>query len=153
MSVTLDLQLAQQQAPCPSEQQLRHWVEHALAQRVNDTELTLRIVDEAEIQQLNADYRDKDKTTNVLSFPFQAPPGIEINLLGDIIICAKVVNDEAKAQNKTNQAHWAHMVIHGCLHLLGYDHIDLAEAEQMEQIEIDILRKLGYDNPYQIIDA
>jgi probable rRNA maturation factor len=115
----------------------------------DEAQLTIRITDEAEIQELNRTYRHKDKPTNVLSFPFEAPPGVEIPLLGDIIICAAVVAREAGEQGKPLQAHWAHMVIHGTLHLLGYDHIDETEAEQMEGLEITLLAGLGYANPYQ----
>ncbi|KZZ19879.1 rRNA maturation RNase YbeY, partial [Oleiphilus sp. HI0080] len=111
-------------------------------------ELTIRVVDTPEIQELNANYRDKDKPTNVLSFPFEAPEHIELDLLGDLIICAQVVNAEAKEQNKDEKSHWAHMTVHGVLHLLGYDHIDDIEADEMEGLEIKILHELGYANPY-----
>lgn len=111
-------------------------------------ELSLRIVASEEIQALNKQYRHQDKSTNVLSFPADIPPELELGLLGDIIICAEVVNDEAAMQHKTALAHWLHMCIHGCLHLLGFDHIDAAEAEQMESLEISILDSLGYSNPY-----
>ncbi len=97
-----------------------------------EAEVTVRIVDESESQQLNFDYREKDKPTNVLSFPFQCPPGIELPLLGDLVICAGVVAQEAKEQQKTLTAHWAHMVVHGSLHLLGFDHINDADALEME---------------------
>jgi probable rRNA maturation factor len=133
----------------PTEEQLNLWVEAAIAQSVDGPELTIRIVSSEEIQSLNRDYREKDKPTNVLSFPFESPPGIELPLLGDIIICAEVVESEAKEQGKTLESHWAHMVIHGVLHLLGYDHIEDSEAEEMETLEIDTLTSLGYTNPYQ----
>ena len=110
----------------------------------------MRIVDEAESQQLNFDYREKDKPTNVLSFPFQCPPGIELPLLGDLVICAQVVAREAAEQQKTVTAHWAHMVVHGCLHLLGFDHINDEDAAEMEAEEIQILQELGFANPYLI---
>lgn len=112
------------------------------------SEVTIRIVDEAESQQLNHTYRGKDKPTNVLSFPFEAPAGIELPLLGDLIICRQVVEREAQEQEKPLLAHWAHMVVHGSLHLLGYDHIEDAEAEEMESIETEIMLALGYDDPY-----
>ncbi|OZB41718.1 MAG: rRNA maturation RNase YbeY, partial [Alishewanella sp. 34-51-39] len=105
-----------------------------------------------ESQQLNLQYRGKDKATNVLSFPFQCPPGIELPLLGDLVICAGVVRAEAAEQNKPLAAHWAHMVVHGCLHLLGFDHINDADAEQMEAEEIQILQQLGISNPYLLDD-
>jgi probable rRNA maturation factor len=109
----------------------------------------VRITDEAEIRELNATYRGKDYATNVLSFPFEAPPGVDIPLLGDIVVCAAVVAREAAEQEKPLQAHWAHMVIHGTLHLLGYDHIEEADAEEMEGLEIRLLADLGYANPYE----
>ncbi|WP_288791436.1 rRNA maturation RNase YbeY, partial [uncultured Enterobacter sp.] len=97
---------------------------------------------------LNLTYRGKDKPTNVLSFPFEAPPGIEMPLLGDLIICRQVVEQEAKEQQKPLEAHWAHMVVHGSLHLLGYDHIEDDEAEEMESLETEIMLALGYEDPY-----
>ncbi len=149
MNATVDLQLACAAADLPQHTQFELWVEAALAGRKTDAELSIRIVDTQESQALNSQYRNKDKPTNVLSFPFTAPPGIEINLLGDLVICAEVVALEAKAQNKPLEAHWAHMVIHGCLHLLGFDHITNEEAEEMEGLEVEILKNLGYDDPYQ----
>ena len=111
-------------------------------------EMTVRIVDEDESQTLNATYRDKDKPTNVLSFPFEAPPGVELPLLGDLVVCKQVVEDEAVEQNKLLSHHWAHMLVHGTLHLLGYDHINDDEAEHMESLEVQILNSLGIDDPY-----
>ena len=117
-------------------------------------DITLRIVDEDEIRTLNRDYRDKDKPTNVLSFPFEMPEGLPEDamepLLGDIILCAPVVRREAAEQNKTLQAHWAHMVTHGVLHLLGYDHIDDEDAQIMEAMEIRALNEQGFADPYNI---
>lgn len=110
--------------------------------------MTIRLVDEAESHELNLTYRGKDKPTNVLSFPFEAPPGIEMPLLGDLIICRQVVEQEAKEQQKPLEAHWAHMVVHGSLHLLGYDHIEDDEAEEMESLETEIMLALGYEDPY-----
>lgn len=112
------------------------------------SEVTIRIVDEAEMTELNETYRHKSGPTNVLSFPFDAPIELEVKLLGDIVICASVVNKEAKAQGKSSDAHWAHMVVHGILHLQGYDHIEDDEAEVMEALEINLLQQLGYTNPY-----
>ncbi|MBE9560158.1 MAG: rRNA maturation RNase YbeY [Proteobacteria bacterium] len=102
-----------------------------------------------EIQKLNKQYRDKDKATNVLSFPMQSPEEVDIRLLGDIVLCASVIRQEAEQQSKTRTAHWAHMVVHGMLHLQGYDHVENDEAADMEQLEINILKKLGFDNPYE----
>ena len=111
--------------------------------------MTVRIVDEAESNELNLTYRGKDKPTNVLSFPFEAPPGLELPLLGDLVICRQVVEREAQEQGKPLMAHWAHMVVHGSLHLLGYDHIEDEEAEEMEALERDIMQELGFADPYQ----
>jgi len=152
--IELDLQNALQSAPAglPDEAQLQRWVEavlEACGPERETSQLTIRLVEEAEIQELNRTYRHKDKPTNVLSFPFEAPPGVEIPLLGDIIICASVVAQEATEQGKPLEAHWAHMVIHGTLHLLGYDHLEDEEAEQMEGLEIALLGGLGYADPYQ----
>ncbi|MBY5992728.1 rRNA maturation RNase YbeY [Ferrimonas balearica] len=144
----LDLQLAVEADALPDEAQLNRWAALALADRP-EAELTIRITDEAESQQLNRDYRGKDKPTNVLSFPFEAPPGIELPLLGDLVICAAVVAREAEEQSKAPMDHWAHMVIHGCLHLIGYDHIDDEDAEQMEALERQLLAQLGIADPYQ----
>jgi len=147
--VILDLQLAcAQQEGLPKESDFRRWLTAVLPQFQEQSEVTIRIVDEAESQQLNHTYRGKDKPTNVLSFPFEAPAGIELPLLGDLIICRQVVEREALEQEKPLLAHWAHMVVHGSLHLLGYDHIEDAEAEEMESIEIEIMLALGYDDPY-----
>lgn len=110
--------------------------------------LGLKLVDSDESRSLNKRYRDLDKPTNVLSFPFEAPPGVEVDQLGDLAICVPVVEAEAEEQCKTSPAHWAHMVIHGVLHLMGHDHIDDAEAQVMESLETEILASLGYPDPY-----
>jgi probable rRNA maturation factor len=147
--IDLDLQIATEAPDLPSEDDIRRWVEAAVGDAMAEAQLTVRIVDEAEIRELNATYRGKDYATNVLSFPFEAPPGVDIPLLGDIVVCAAVVAREAAEQEKPLQAHWAHMVIHGTLHLLGYDHIEEADAEEMEGLEIRLLADLGYANPYE----
>lgn len=149
LELDLDLQVATDNERLPSQEDFELWVRIALRNTMNQAELTIRIVDEAESQTLNSSYRGKDKPTNVLSFPFEAPPEIDIPLLGDLIICAPVVELEAKQQNKSLQAHWAHMVVHGCLHLLGYDHIQDAEAEEMESLETQLVESLGFNNPYK----
>ncbi|MGO2499321.1 MAG: rRNA maturation RNase YbeY [Vibrio litoralis] len=149
MAIELDLQIAVEETTgLPTEAQLQQWLESAITLFQPQAEVTIRIVENEESQQLNRDYRGKDKPTNVLSFPFEAPPGIEIDLLGDLIICKQVVEAEAKEQSKPLSAHWAHMVVHGSLHLLGYDHIEDEEAEEMESIETEIMQKLGFDDPY-----
>ncbi|MGL4318076.1 MAG: rRNA maturation RNase YbeY [Pseudomonas sp.] len=145
----LDLQNASSATALPSEEQLRRWCELALRQRTADSELTIRLVDEAEGRELNHTWRHKDYATNVLSFPADVPDEfLDIPLLGDLVICVPVVEREASEQAKTSEAHWAHLVIHGCLHLLGYDHIDEAEAEEMEALERELLAELGHPDPY-----
>lgn len=148
---TIDLQLATEHPQCPTLSQLSKWVDATLANtKANlESELTIRIVDIEESQTLNHQYRGFDKPTNVLSFPFDAPPGIELNLLGDLVICAPIVEKEALEQNKAQIAHWAHLVVHGTLHLLGYNHVEDNEAEVMESLEKVIMSTLGYPDPYQ----
>ncbi|WP_440863530.1 rRNA maturation RNase YbeY [Symbiopectobacterium purcellii] len=147
--VILDLQIPSDNTTgLPSEQDFQRWLEAVLPQFQPEAEVTIRIVDEAESHELNHTYRGKDKPTNVLSFPFEAPPEVELPLLGDLIICRQVVEQEAIEQQLTADAHWAHMVIHGCLHLLGYDHIEDDEAEEMEALETEIMQQMGYADPY-----
>jgi len=138
----------------PTESQFQTWVDTAL-QKVDkevvgtaDIELSLRLVDEAECAELNLNYRGKTGTTNVLSFPFDSPIPIKPRLLGDLVICTPVVEQEAKQQSKKVDEHWTHLVVHGCLHLLGYDHIEDDEAEIMEALEVTILQSLNIENPY-----
>ena len=146
----LDLQIATDPQGLPTSEDFCRWVSLALPNNEAAYEVTIRVVDEAESQQLNHDYRGKDKPTNVLSFPFEAPPGIELPLLGDLIICRQVVEREAQEQAKTLFDHWAHLTVHGILHLRGYDHINEDEAEEMEALEIELLAKLSINNPYLI---
>jgi probable rRNA maturation factor len=152
MANIIDLQIACSPTKLPTEEQFQLWVDSALAEVSNsleeDFELTIRLVNSEESQQLNNQYRRKDKPTNVLSFPFEVPDGIELNLLGDLIICIEVMKQEAQEQHKVLFEHWAHLVIHGCLHLVGFDHISDSEALEMESIEITILKQLGIKNPY-----
>ncbi|PSV46925.1 rRNA maturation RNase YbeY [Photobacterium indicum] len=149
MATYLDLQYAtENQEGLPSEDKFQQWFEAAVTLFQSNAEITIRIVDVKESQTLNLEYRGKDKPTNVLSFPFEAPPGIELDLLGDLIICRQVVEIEAKEQDKPLNAHWAHMVVHGTLHLLGYDHIEDEEAEEMESLETEIIEKMGFADPF-----
>jgi probable rRNA maturation factor len=151
MQLMLDLQNPAQASAIPDESQMQDWVVSALNQanwQATSAELTVRVVDLLEIQELNKTYRGKNQPTNVLSFPFEIPEHIESDLLGDLVICHQVLVDEAKQQNKNLQDHWAHMVIHGTLHLLGFDHINDDEAEEMEGLEIEILKQYQIENPY-----
>ena len=156
VDLILDLQQMIVSDSIPDKAILELWVKTALIEEAaysrklldSEYELTIRIVDKDEIQQLNKTYRHKDKPTNVLSFPFAAPPEIQLPLLGDIIICHDVVIEEAQQQQKNSQDHWAHIVIHGVLHLKGYDHIQDSDADIMETLEIQILNKINISNPY-----
>lgn len=149
MSLTLDVQQAVDLAGLPGTEQLRRWAEAALLAPDGERELTVRIVDEAESAALNAAYRHKQGPTNVLSFPFEASiPEVDTGLLGDVVLCAPVVAREAAAQGKSSEAHWAHLVVHGVLHLQGHDHQQAEQARTMEQLEIRILNELGYPDPY-----
>ncbi len=136
-------------ATLPSEAQLKRWVLVALGDEFGAIELVIRIVEQAESAALNDTYRNKKAPTNVLSFPFETPKGITpLPLLGDLVICATVVACEAEEQHKALHAHWAHMVMHGVLHLRGYDHIEDDDAAAMEKLEIELLASLGYSDPY-----
>jgi probable rRNA maturation factor len=146
---TVEVQVAVTAAGVPDAATIRDWVRRALPEEHRDAELTVRIVDAAEITSLNRDYRGKDAATNVLSFPYQAMPGVDTALLGDIVICAPVVAEESVTRHRPLQAHWAHMVVHGVLHLLGYDHHDDADARRMEARERELLAGLGFDDPYR----
>ncbi|KXO11873.1 Metal-dependent hydrolase YbeY, involved in rRNA and/or ribosome maturation and assembly [Moritella sp. JT01] len=149
MNTTLDLQIAtEDEQQLPTEAQFTTWLNSVVKRFQDSAEVTIRIVDNEESQQLNNDYRGKNKPTNVLSFPFEVPEGIELDLLGDLIICKQVVEHEAQEQQKPLTAHWAHMVIHGTLHLLGYDHIIDEEAEEMEGLETEIMLELEFEDPY-----
>jgi probable rRNA maturation factor len=169
----LDLQQgpldAQQRAVLPAAADLERWTLAALDPRRSPrharihwpVELTIRITDEAESAALNQRYRGRSGPTNILSFPFEPPPGLDpeqstdagINaLLGDLVICAPLVRREAADQGKTETAHWAHLVVHGVLHLLGFDHLTAAEAAPMEALEITILAALGFSTPYEVDD-
>ncbi len=136
-----------QTAPIPSRDELNRWVDIALGDQTPEHVL-LRITDEAESYALNQRYRGKDRPTNVLSFPDTTPPGLSQNQLGDLVICAPLVATEAAAQYKSLNAHWAHLVIHGILHLRGYDHQTAADAQIMETQERQMLQQLGYPDPY-----
>ncbi len=149
--INADIQLASDCTDTPNESDIILWVESALkaVNITDDKDISVRIIDEDESRQLNHQYRNIDKPTNVLSFPCDLPEEVDIPLLGDLAICSPVVAREAKEQGKALESHWAHMVVHGTLHLLGFDHIEDSEAEHMESIETSILTSLGYAAPYE----
>ena len=148
-SILVDLQIATENIEgLPTEEQIVQWATGAVQPEGNEVEMTVRIVDEAESHELNLTYRGKDRPTNVLSFPFECPDEVELPLLGDLVICRQVVEREAAEQEKPLMAHWAQMVVHGGLHLLGYAHIEDDEAEEMESLETQIMQGLGFDDPY-----
>ena len=151
--MNVDVQVASDAAGIPASEDIRDWVERAV-QAVNpgrDADVSVRIVDEQEMQALNRSYRDQDKPTNVLAFPAGdagfVPPG-EVPLLGDIVVCAGVVAREADEQGKPPGHHWSHMLVHGTLHLLGHDHVTDSQAQAMEALERRILDSLGIADPY-----
>jgi probable rRNA maturation factor len=149
MTARLEVQRASNSKKIPTKTGLTQYAEAALDGRLGAAKLVIRIVDEPESEGLNRQYRGIDKPTNVLSFPFEAPPQVPSRHIGDLVICAPVVEREAAEQGKPLEAHWAHMVVHGVLHLLGYDHQTDADAETMEGLEIAILGRLGFPNPYE----
>jgi probable rRNA maturation factor len=144
----IDISYGLPRAGLPAAGTLRAYAEAALAGRREDGELSVRIVDSDEGRALNRDYRDKDYATNVLSFPAELPPGVPLPILGDLVLCAPVIAREAEEQGKPLKHHYAHMLVHGVLHLLGHDHMDEAEAEAMEAIEREVLAGLGIPDPY-----
>lgn len=151
MKLLVDIQTASSE-PLPAEEDIRKWIGAALTGRttLEQVEVSVRLVDQDEMAQLNETYRGKKGTTNVLSFPANLPTELDIPLLGDIVICAPVVGVEAAQQGKSLSAHWAHMAIHGALHLLGYDHIEEEDAKIMEALESTILMDLNYACPYNL---
>lgn len=149
MKVKVTVQYAVEPRRLPSPLQLRRWARSALkGVRRKSASVTVRIVGRAESRRLNARYRRRDQATNVLSFPFDAPPGVKSDLLGDLVICAPVVRAEARRQTGNEAAHWAHTVVHGILHLRGYDHGNDREAAEMEGRESRLMRAFGYPDPY-----
>lgn len=153
MTLLLDIQNPENYTDLPAEAELLQWAQAAW-QGEGEAGVVVRIVAEAESQELNCNYRDKDYPTNVLSFPYDPPPipleADESDYLGDLVICQPVMQREAQEQGKTAQQHWAHLLIHGLLHLQGYDHITEAEAVEMEALETSILARLGFPDPYQL---
>jgi probable rRNA maturation factor len=147
MAIEVDVQFAVEAAGLPAAADFETWCGAALGER-RDAELAVRVVGREESRRLNRAYRGKDAPTNVLSFPADLPPGIDLPLLGDIVICAPLVDEEAQAQGKEPRAHWAHLAVHGVLHLLGHDHQSDAEAAAMEALETRILLALGLPDPW-----
>jgi probable rRNA maturation factor len=148
-----DVQYACSREHIPETKNIRTWVAAAVPASRLGAELTVRFVDVDESRDLNSQFRHQDKPTNVLSFPADLPPGVAVNLLGDIVVCAPVALAEAVEQNKSARAHFAHLVVHGTLHLLGYDHVDDAQAMVMEGLERTILAELGFSDPYLVTKA
>jgi len=148
----LDFQIVSQSKLLPEESLLQTWVDAVLTDNAQESEIVIRIVDEDEMTTFNKNYRKKEGLTNILSFPYEVPEGFNSPLLGDLLVCAPVVEQEALMQNKKLEHHWAHMIIHGVLHLLGYDHISNKEADEMEALEIKILNTIKIKNPYQEIN-
>jgi probable rRNA maturation factor len=149
MDERLQIQHAFDSGKAPADEKFHLWVNLIFEHFNLDGSVVIRLVEADESQSLNHQYRHKDYATNVLSFPFEAPEFTEDEHLGDIVICVSVVNREAQEQHKPLESHWAHMVIHGLLHLLGYDHEEEVAAELMESKEIELLKQLGIDNPYE----
>lgn len=149
--MNITVQYAADKKLAPAKALICEWALQALAGNTDKTDVTIRIVDLDEMTELNQAYRHKKGPTNVLSFPAELPEEAanEFPILGDIVICAEVVNQEAVQQHKSPHSHWAHMVVHGIFHLLGYDHVKDDEAEEMERREIEVMQKLGFANPYK----
>jgi len=145
---SIEIQQASNVADIPSETDFYTWVKLVLENQHRTGEVVIRLVDEPESAELNTTYRHKTGPTNILSFPFEAPREIESELLGDLVICVPIVQQEARQQGKAEKHHWAHIVIHGVLHLLGYDHIDKDDAIQMETLETSLLKTLNIPDPY-----
>lgn len=148
MTLAVDIQLAVDDPVVPSPAQLRGWARSAWRDSQHDAEVVVRIADEAESRRLNNEFRGRDKPTNVLSFPYEPAPELSLFHAGDLVICAAVVQREADEQGKAVDAHWAHMVVHGMLHLQGFDHVTENDATAMEAVETDILTGLGFPAPY-----
>tara|TARA_R110002111_G_scaffold42704_2_gene78585 strand:+ start:14154 stop:14615 length:462 start_codon:yes stop_codon:yes gene_type:complete len=153
--MTVEIQIVSTSQSLPSQEQFNQWVDLAIEPARQGADVVIRIVDKVESAELNQTYREKEGATNVLSFPFEMPDGIPAealtgDILGDLVICDAIVEQQAKQQEKPRMSHWAHMVIHGCLHLQGYDHVEPEQAVAMENLEIKLLNSIGIDNPYEV---
>lgn len=150
MTYQIDIENNSQSKTIPSIEKCEAWITAVLNnQQIDEAEVSIYIVDEDESQELNSQYRGKEKPTNILSFPADIPEEVGVPLLGDLVICAPVIEREALEQHKSVDAHWAHILVHGSLHLLGYDHIEDDEAELMEALETNIITGLGFSAPYE----
>ena len=147
MTIDLDVQIISKSLNIPKKEDFQYWANAVPS--VEKTSACVRVVDEIEAKSLNKQYRQIDKATNVLSFPAELPSEVGLQFLGDIVICADIVDRESQQQSKQSREHWAHLLVHGLLHLQGYDHQNDAEANEMESLEIDILQQLGIPNPYE----
>jgi len=150
MPTQLNVQREVELAGIPDDETLQAWASAAHMDPATHIEINLRIVSKAEIQSINRTYRGQNKATNVLSFASSVPPGAPLDILGDLIICAEIVANEAAEYGKSLAARWAHMLVHGCLHIQGFMHESEQEQEFMETAEIRILKELGMHNPYQV---
>lgn len=146
---TLELQIVSESLLIPTQTQFQLWIDTVLKNIDDDIELVVRVIDEPEMIQYNEQYRHKQGATNILSFPFEVPDGIDSHLLGDLLVCAAVLEKESTEQNKSLADHWAHIIMHGVLHLLGYDHVNDDDAEEMELLEIQFLQTININNPYE----
>lgn len=153
MSIAAELQVISGGAGVPEQELFQRWVAAAIGDQLEQAEVAIRVVDAEESRSLNLRYRQRDKATNVLAFPVDVPEYVDQATLGDLVICRPVVEREAGDQGKQAEAHWAHMVVHGTLHLLGHDHQDPDQARAMEALEVQILGSLGYPDPYWTEDA
>ena len=149
MALKLEIQRACYHAKIPSDAKFHGWSESAIAGRTDKTELNIRIVEEHEMAALNSQYRGENKATNVLSFPFDAVTPEPMPILGDIVICAPIAFKEAEEQDRSVESYWAHLVVHGILHLLGYAHEKDTDAKIMESLESEILVNMNYPTPYE----
>lgn len=149
----LEFQLVSKSNQLPVQALFKKWIDAVLKETTQNSEIVIRVVDEEEMILFNEQYRGKEGATNILSFPFDPPDGVNSDLLGDLLVCAPVVEREAHQQNKELEHHWAHMIVHGVLHLIGYDHINDVDAEEMENLEKKILESIKIDNPYEEINS
>jgi probable rRNA maturation factor len=151
-SLKVTLQNRARDPQTPSKQQFQQWAQAALISPVAKTEVNIRLVKSAESAALNKKFRHKNGPTNILSFSYRPVPGEDTEMLGDLVICAELVAQEAQVENKAVLAHWAHLTVHGLLHLQGYDHEKSRDAAVMERLEADILQTLGFADPYHSLE-